>query len=219
MGEGAYRAVLFDLDGTMVETESLHLPTWTEALRPHGIEVDEVLYRDRISGRGNAKIVGDLLPDLSDEEGRAVAEAKEADFRERAVDLEPLPGLVEFLEEVRRRGLDTAVVSNAPRENAAAVLRALGLDGGFGLIVLADDVGMGKPDPAPYRAAVERLGIAPSRALAFEDSVSGIASAVGAGIPTVGIAFTNDAAALREAGAFEVVEDFTDPRLRGLLDR
>jgi beta-phosphoglucomutase-like phosphatase (HAD superfamily) len=80
-------------------------------------------------------------------------------------------------------------------------------------------VGPVKPDPAPYKAALEKLGIGPEEALAFEDSTSGIASAVGAGIPTVGMASTQAAETLEEAGAFVVAEDFADPKLRELLSR
>jgi HAD superfamily hydrolase (TIGR01509 family) len=208
-----YRALLFDLDGTLAETDSLHLPTWVDVLKPHGIEVDEEFYRERISGRSNGEILRDLLPNLSAEEGEDMADAKEASFRERAAELEPLPGLVEFLEEARRRGLETALVTNAPEENVEALLLALGLGDFFDAVTLSDDVGAVKPDPAPYRAALEKLGVSPDEALAFEDSTSGIASAVGAGIPTVGITSTQAPEVLLEAGAFTAVEDFTDPQL------
>lgn len=212
-----YRAFLFDLDGTLAETDSLHLPTWVDVLKPHGIDVDEEFYRHRISGRSNGEVVKDLLPDLSAEEGRDMTDAKEASFRERAPELDPLPGLVDFLEEVKRRGLATALVTNAPHENVEAVLLALELGDFFDAVVISDDVGAVKPDPAPYEAAVERLGVPPEQALAFEDSTSGIASSVGAGIPTVGIASTQSGETLREAGAFTTVVDFTDPELRKLL--
>ncbi len=208
-----YQALLFDLDGTLAETDSLHLPTWVDVLKPHGIEVDEEFYRERISGRSNGEILRDLLPNLSAEEGEDMADAKEASFRERAAELEPLPGLVEFLEEARRRGLETALVTNAPEENVEALLLALGLGDFFDAVILSDDVGAVKPDPAPYRAALEKLGVSPDEALAFEDSTSGIASAVGAGIPTVGITSTQAPEVLLEAGAFTAVEDFTDPQL------
>jgi beta-phosphoglucomutase-like phosphatase (HAD superfamily) len=65
-----YRALIFDLDGTLAETDSLHLPTWMDVLRPHGIEVDEEFYRDNISGCSNSKVVEDLLPGLPAEDGR-----------------------------------------------------------------------------------------------------------------------------------------------------
>jgi HAD superfamily hydrolase (TIGR01509 family) len=214
-----YNALLFDLDGTLAETDSLHLPTWVDILSPYGVEVDEEFYRESISGRSNSKIVKDLLPDLPTEEGRKLADAKEASFRERARELEPLPGLLDFMEEAKNRGLSLALVTNAPEENVEAILLALELGEFFDEVVLSDEVGPVKPDPAPYRAALDKLGVAPEEALAFEDSTSGIASAVGAGIPTVGIASTQAPETLLQAGAFTVARDFTDPELRGFLNR
>ena len=214
-----YRALLFDLDGTLAETDSLHLPTWVDVLAPYGIEVDEGFYKERISGRSNSKIVQDLLPDLSAEDGQELADAKEASFRERTGELEPLPGLLNFLREGQNFGLRMALVTNAPEENVEAILLALELREFFDEVVLSDEVGSVKPDPAPYKAALNRLDVAPEEALAFEDSTSGIASAVGAGIPTVGVASTQDPEKLRQAGAFAVAKDFTDPDLRGFVNR
>jgi HAD superfamily hydrolase (TIGR01509 family) len=213
-----YRALLFDLDGTLAETDSLHLPTWVDVLHPYGIEVDEEFYRESISGRSTSKIVRDLLPELSAAEGRELADAKEASFRERAHELEPLPGLLDFMQEARSRGLALALVTNAPVENVEAILLALELGEFFDEVVLSDEVGPVKPDPAPYRAALDRLGVSPEEAVAFEDSTSGISSAVGAGIPTVGIASTQEPERLHHAGAFMVAKDFTDPELRELLE-
>ena len=213
-----YRALFFDLDGTIAETDSLHLPTWVDALQPHGVEVDEEFYRDRISGRSTAEIVRELLPDLTDEQGRSIGDAKEASFRERAPELEPLPGLVDFVERGRKRGMRIALVTNAPGENVEAILPALKLRDLFDVVVLADEVEAVKPDPAPYRAALRRTGVPAERALAFEDSVSGITSSVAAGIPTVGIASSQDPERLLGAGAFTTAEDFTDPQLRALID-
>jgi HAD superfamily hydrolase (TIGR01509 family) len=213
-----YRALLFDLDGTIAETDSLHLPTWVDALQPHGVEVDEEFYRDRISGRNTAEIVRELLPDLTDEKGRSIGDAKEASFRERASELEPLPGLVDFVERGKRRGMRIALVTNAPEANVEAILPALKLRNLFDVVVLADEVEAVKPDPAPYSAALERTGVPAERALAFEDSVSGISSSVAAGIPTVGIASSQDPKRLLGAGAFTTAEDFTDPQLRALIE-
>jgi HAD superfamily hydrolase (TIGR01509 family) len=212
-----YRALLFDLDGTIAETDSLHLPTWVDALQPYGVEVDEEFYRDRISGRNTAEIVRELLPDLTDEQGRSIGDAKEARFRERASELEPLPGLVDFVERGRKRGMWIALVTNAPEENVETILLALRLRGLFDMVVLADEVEAVKPDPAPYRAALEKVGVPAERAVAFEDSVSGISSSVAAGIPTVGIASSQDPERLLEAGAFTTAKDFTDPQLRDLI--
>lgn len=217
MPGSALRGLLFDLDGTLAETDSLHLPTWVEVLLPHGIEVDEAFYRENISGRSNAEVVRDLLPGLSDEEGRLIFEAKETSFRERAGGLEPLPGLMGFLRAAKERGFKTGLVTNAPGENVGAVLPALELQDFFDTVVLSEEVEAVKPAAAPYKEALKRLGLAPEEAVAFEDSVSGISSAVGAGIPTVGIASTQEPDRLRKAGVFVVAGDFTDPNLRALI--
>jgi HAD superfamily hydrolase (TIGR01509 family) len=213
-----YRALLFDLDGTLAETDSLHLPTWVDALQPYGVQIDEEFYRDRISGRNTAEIVADLLPDLTDEQGRSLGNAKEASFRERAAELEPLPGLVDFVERGKERAMKIVLVTNAPEENVEAILFALKIRDLFDTVVLADEVEAVKPDPAPYRAALEKTGIPAERALAFEDSVSGISSSVATGIPTVGIASSQDPRRLLRAGAFTTANDFTDPQIRALIE-
>ena len=212
------RALLFDLDGTLAETDSVHHPTWADLLKPHGYSVDWTFFQERLSGRLNPDIVAELLPDLSEEEGRAMIEAKEADFRERAAALEPLPGLLDFIGQAKKRGLKTALVTNAPRENVLAVLRALCLDEVFEPVILADEVGVGKPDPAPYLAALDALGVEAGETLAFEDSPSGIASSIAAGIPTVGVASTHDPGKLERLGVVLVVHDFSDPELEAFVE-
>lgn len=207
-------ALLFDLDGTLVHSDPLHFRAWQEALADHGVVVDEAAYARRVSGRHNPEIIADLLPRLSPAEGRRFTDAKEARFRELATALEPLPGVRELLRDARGAGLATAVVTNAPRANAHFMLRALGLDAWFDLVGLGDDAVAAKPDPAPYREMLARLDVRAERALAFEDSPSGVRSARGAGIPVIGIATTQRPDVLLEAGAELVVDDFADVRLR-----
>jgi HAD superfamily hydrolase (TIGR01509 family) len=212
-----YRALLFDLDGTLAETDTVHLPTWVDVLEPYGVEVDEEFYRQSISGRDTSGIVRDLLPELSDEENRSIGDAKEASFRERASELEPLPGLIDFIERGKELGMKIALVTNAPGKNVEAILLALELRDSFDTVVLSDEVEAVKPDPAPYRAALNKSGVRAEEALAFEDSVSGLSSSVAAGVPTVGITSSQDSQRLLAAGAFMTAEDFTDPQLRAMI--
>ena len=158
-------------------------------------------------GRLNPEIVRDLLG-LEGKEAERLIAAKEARFRALAQGLRPTPGLPEFLERIREKGLLWGVVTNAPKENARHVLEALGLRPP--LLVLAEEVGRGKPDPLPYQLALRRLGVAPEEALAFEDSPSGVRSAVGAGIPTYGLLTGHEAEALIREGASGVIRNFTE---------
>jgi HAD superfamily hydrolase (TIGR01509 family) len=212
------KALLFDLDGTLADTNSVHRVTWAEALRPYGYDVTWDFYREHITGRVTTEIVADLLPDFCTEEGRELIESKEADFRERAGTLEPLSGLLDFVQKGREKEMKIALVTNAPKENAFTVLQVLGLDDAFDPVILADEVGSGKPDPAPYNAALQALDVSAKEAVAFEDSASGIASSAAAGIPTVGIASTQEPEELEDLGVNLVVQDFADPKLEAFLE-
>jgi HAD superfamily hydrolase (TIGR01509 family) len=211
------KALLFDLDGTLVETDSLHFVIWQDFLRVHGVEIDRQSYKAKISGRLNPDIVADLLPQLSLEQQAEFIWRKEAEFRQRADALHALPGVMEILNWATAQNLKIAVVSNAPRENAEFMLRALHLETAFQAIILGDDLPRGKPDPLPYQEALRQFNLTSAEAIVFEDSPSGIRSAVGAGIFTVGIASTHDPDSLYQLGANLVVSDFTDPQLNHLL--
>ncbi|MCS7058463.1 MAG: HAD-IA family hydrolase [Meiothermus sp.] len=205
------QALLFDLDGTLADTDRLHEQAWLEALARYGIKADHHYYQTQISGGLNPEIVRRVLPQLSQAEGDRFLAQKEARFRELATQVAPLPGLLKLWKWAQERGLRRALVSNAPRENAEHILGQLGLC--FDLVVLSEELPTGKPDPLPYRTALQRLGLGPEAALAFEDSPSGVRSAVGAGIPTVALTTGHRAYNLEQAGAFLCIPDFTDARL------
>jgi len=206
--------LLFDLDGTLTDTDALHFAAYGELLAPFGKSITREIYTQRIMGATNASTMAWLLPD---EDAEEMSQRKERLFRARVEELAPTAGLAKLLAWAATLGLRTAVVTNAMRPNTELMLGALKLDARFDTIVIADELARGKPDPLPYATALERLGVAAAQALAFEDSRAGIASAVGAGIETVGITTGLDAAALRAAGASIAVADFTDPQLSTLL--
>jgi beta-phosphoglucomutase len=210
-------ALLFDLDGTLLDTDPLHQAIWGEMLAPYGIIVDDALYRQRFSGRLNPQILAELLPALPAAEALALAEAKEAHFRERAGELRPLAGLGALLDWSDSVGLKRALVSNAPRANAEFMLQVLGVAERFPLVVLGEQLPRAKPDPLPYRTALDRLGTRAAHSLAFEDSPAGIRSATGAGLSTVAMATTQSEETLKALGATLVIADFTAPALWTLL--
>ncbi|WP_413199053.1 HAD family hydrolase [Nostoc piscinale] len=211
-------AVLFDLDGTIVNTDPIHYQAWQQMLADYNIEIDEKFYQSRISGRLNPEIVKDILPQLSPAEGQKFADDKEALFRELASNLQPLSGFAELLAWTETHQLKRALVTNAPRLNVEFVLEVLGIKEAFHTVILAEDCTAGKPDPAPYQAALNKLKINAEKAIALEDSPSGIRAAVAAGIPTIGIASTHDPQNLQTVGAFMAIPDFTDLQLWTFLN-
>ncbi|MBR8828374.1 MAG: HAD-IA family hydrolase [Gomphosphaeria aponina SAG 52.96 = DSM 107014] len=211
-------AILFDLDGTLVNTDPLHFLTWQDVLKKFGMSFDHEWYNQHISGRTNLEIIQDILPQLSLEEGLHLAEAKEARFRESVNQLEPVPGLLNLLNWVESQALKKAVVTNAPGKNAQFMLAALQLTEVFPLVVLAEDAPPGKPDPAPYLLALECLQVKSNEVIVFEDSPSGIRSAVAAGLYTIGVVSNHQPEYLAQLGTKMVIKDFTEPKLWDLLN-
>ncbi|MBI1245932.1 MAG: HAD-IA family hydrolase [Alphaproteobacteria bacterium] len=205
--------LLFDLDGTLTDTDALHYEAYVQLLAPAGKSVTHAEFKARIMGATNDSIMGWLFPD-ADAAGRLeLAERKEAIFRSLTGAMKRTEGLSELLEWADACGLKTAVVTNAPRANAELMLERLGLGARFETLVIGDELARGKPDPLPYATALDRLGSRADGALAFEDSRAGVAAAHAAGIDTVGLTTGLDAAALESAGAVGAVPHFAHPWL------
>lgn len=212
------RALLFDMDGTIAATDHLHADVFAEVLEPHGFTVDADFYAQKIAGRINRLIFRELFPGLSDAEAEAMGDAKEAAFRAAYPKLDPLPGLADFIASAKARGLQIALVTNAPRANADHVLGAIGLMAHFSEIVTVDVVARGKPHPDPYQEALRRFDLAPHQAIAFEDSPTGLQAALAAGIPTVGLATSLAPQALLDLGARWAFRDYQGVSLDQLMN-
>lgn len=213
-------ALLFDLDGTLTDTDTLHLQAFRQLLHDHdGRELTQEQFDLQVSGRSNGLLFADLFPLADAAQRQALAERKEALFRELSPSLEPLPGLLRLLDHAQQYEVGVCVVTNAPRLNAAHMLAAMGLSGRFEHVLVADELARPKPDPLPYLTGLQRLQAEARQALAFEDSLPGIKAASDAGIYTVGLATTQTAERLHEAGAQLVIDDFNDPRLWALIER
>jgi haloacid dehalogenase superfamily, subfamily IA, variant 3 with third motif having DD or ED len=212
-------AILFDLDGTLADTDPVHLQVFAELLKPLGYEVDDEFFRKHISGARNEILFRKFFPDYSAEEIIAAGEAKEALFRDKACHVQPVDGLGHILQWAAEKQLRLALVTNAPRSNVSFMLSSLGLEDTFEIMVMAEDVTEGKPNPAPYLLALEKLGISADRSIVFEDSLTGIRSAKGAGLRVYGMMTTLSVDKLHEAGADVAIEDYNDDRLWEELNR
>jgi HAD superfamily hydrolase (TIGR01509 family) len=212
-------ALLFDLDGTLVDSDAEHLRAFQRVFAAHGIRLEKPEYDARIHGAENAAIGRSFLPHMTPAEQAATLSAKEASYREHLTGLEPTAGVGALLDYAEANGLGCAVVTSAPRASADKALGAIGLDARLPLRVVGGDVERAKPDPLPYLTALRRLGADAAHSLAFEDSLSGLSAALGAGLCVVGLTTTLDAATLVGAGAEFAVADFTDPRIFALIER
>jgi HAD superfamily hydrolase (TIGR01509 family) len=211
-------ALLFDLDGTLVDSDAEHLAAFQRIFAPHGIELDRLEYAANIMGASNAMIARRYLSHLPPHEQAATLDAKEAVYRDGLGELEPILGALALLDFADRRGLKRAVVTNAPRANAQKVLAALGIEGRLPIVVIGGELVRSKPDPLPYLTALERTSARAEHSLAFEDSLSGVRAAVAAGLAVVGMTTTLASRTLIEAGATFAAGDFTDPRIFALIE-
>jgi HAD superfamily hydrolase (TIGR01509 family) len=183
------RALLFDFDGTLIDTESVDLRSWREVFEAHGVDlpVDRFALRiGTLTGPDEFDELDALLTVPCDREAVTVARRR----RERELlELEPLrPGVREYLEDARALDIRTGIVSSSTRSWIDLNLARLGIVDGWAAIVCADgDTRRCKPSPALYLEALDALGVAPREAVAVEDSPNGIAAARGAGLFCVAI--------------------------------
>ncbi len=211
--------LLFDIDGTLAETDHLHLSAFNSVMARFDVCLDEDGYKRIVMGRMNAAIFADVLPNETTAVRQAVADEKEAAFRALAVGgITPVRGLLDLLAWAAAHDVPCACVTNANHANTELMLRGLGLASRFDAVVIADDLAHGKPHPLPYLTGAQRIGASPTRCIAFEDSRSGVQSATASGAVTVGMMSGLNEATLRQAGAVLAVRDFSDPRVMALIE-
>jgi beta-phosphoglucomutase len=186
-------AMIFDMDGVIVDSNPAHRESWTAFNRRYGVETTAEMHQ-RMYGKRNDESVRDFFGDsLPAEEVAARGRAKEQLFREMIagqVEQMLVPGLRAFLQ--RHRDLPMAVASNAEPENLALVLDRAGLLPYFRAVVDGQQVQNPKPHPDVYLRAAELLEIAPANCVVFEDSYAGVAAGVAAGMRVIGLRTTYD---------------------------
>lgn len=186
------RAVLWDLDGTLVDSEEFHWQSWEHALGRDGVRVTYEQFKSSFGQRNDRILRAWLGAESSDERITRIAEAKEAEYRRLAQvhGLTPLPGAAEWLVRLHADGWKQAIASSAPRQNVEVMLRALHIELYFDAIVASEDVTKGKPDPQVFLTAATRLSVPPVHCIVVEDAAAGIEAATRAGMPSVGVSRT-----------------------------
>jgi beta-phosphoglucomutase family hydrolase len=192
-------AVLWDMDGVLVDTAPFHYQAWRRLFEGVGKDLGEDEFRSTF-GLRNDDILRSILGDMPAERLREMGLRKEELFREAIRGrVTPLPGAVPLLRRLRNAGVKTAVVSSAPRLNVETLLDALGLADAFDTLVAEEDAERGKPDPQGYLVASERLRVAPQECVVVEDAPGGVEAAKRAGMRCIGLAAGREPDALARA--------------------
>ena len=182
------RAVLWDMDGVLVDTAPFHYQAWRELFAGGGKELTEEEFRATF-GLRNDDILRANLGDLPRERLRELGRKKEELFRTAIRGrVEPLPGAVSLVRSLQAAGVREAVVSSAPRQNVETLIDGLGLSECFEALVGEEDAERGKPDPQGYLVAAERLGERSEDCVVIEDAPGGVEAAKRAGMRCIGLA-------------------------------
>ena len=184
------RAVLFDIDGTLVDSNYSHVDAWVKAFRDVGRPVDAWRVHRSI-GKDSALLVRGLLGDDADDE--LVDRVKDAHTEHYAshlgegTDLHVFAGATELLAELARRGHQVVLATSAPEEELAVLRELLDVEGALWAVTSSEDVDTAKPDPGIVEVALERAGVAPDRAVMVGDATWDVEAAARAGVASVGV--------------------------------
>lgn len=183
------RAVLWDLDGTLVDSGDYHWRAWRDTMRAEGLELTYQQFLESFGQKNDRILTGWLGAATPADRVQRVGDGKEALYRDfaRREGLIALPGAIDWVRRLRRDGWLQAIASSAPRENVDVMLRVVRIEEEIDAIVSAEDVTAGKPDPQVFLAAAARLGVPADRCVVVEDAAAGIEGAKRAGMRSIGV--------------------------------
>ena len=206
-----HRAVLWDMDGTLIDSEEFHWKSWHLTFQEEGIAITRDQFFSTFGQRNDTIIAQWLGAAATPERATRIAESKEIMYRHlvRRDGISPLPGVADWVRRLHHDGWRQAIASAAPRANIETVLEVLSATHIFDAIVSAEDVRKGKPDPEVYLLAAQRVGVAPDQCVVVEDAAAGIAAARAAGMRTIGV--TQDEKHLTGADVVVRSLDLLDP--------
>ncbi len=182
------KAVLWDMDGTLIDSGEYHWLTWRDALADLGVTLTREDFNGWFGSR-NDRILSRYFPGISASDIQRIGDLKEERYRElvRRDGVVLLPGIGDWLARLREAGWQQAVASSAPPANIDVLVEVLGLHDTFNAVVSAEEVAHGKPAPDVFLRAAEKVGVRPARCVVVEDAAIGVEAGRRGGMRTIGI--------------------------------
>jgi beta-phosphoglucomutase len=205
--------IIFDFDGVIADSHPVHLQAWRLFLRSVGKDMHDEDLAFVLEGAKREEILQHFLGELTPEQTRLYGAEKEKLFQAHASKMKLICGVAEFVAELKTEGIPVAVASSGSRQRIERALENFDLTRHFCAVVTGDDVSKGKPDPALFLLAAQRMSIRPENILVCEDAVAGVEAAKAAGMKCLAIATKGRELKLRDAGADLLAEDFTAVKL------
>jgi beta-phosphoglucomutase len=189
---GAPRAVLWDMDGTLIDSEEYHWIAWRDTMADRGSAITREQFRSSFGTRNDAILTNWLGVEATPQVIAGIGDEKEKRYRDLVRDdgISLMPGVERWVHGLHEQGWLQAIASAAPRLNVEAILDALAIADCFQGIASAEDVKNGKPDPEVFLAAAASVGAAPERCIVVEDAAAGIEGARRAGMRSIGVSHT-----------------------------
>lgn len=209
-------AIIFDLDGTLIDNNYYHIEAWKVFYKQHGLEFSMEDYRNNINGKINRDIFNYILGTTLSAEDLAIYDSeKEALYRELyAPHIEPVTGLIELLMHLNKEGIPTAVATSGLPPNINFMFEHIPMRQYFGAVINASDITHGKPHPEIFLKAAASHNAHPELCIAFEDSVAGIRSAKAAGMKVIALVTTHKREELSEADY--IINNYTEISLEAM---
>ncbi len=209
LGKFKSTAVIFDLDGTILDNNAFHLKSWKEYLRRINREISDEDYNTNINGRTNRDVVKYLYGDnLTEEEIWKYTNEKEALYRELYKPyIKPVAGLIPLLEELHNNNIPMGIATSGIQVNIDFMFEHVPIKQYFRTVVDSSFIKRGKPDPEIFVKTADYLGIPAEKCLVFEDAIVGINAARGAGMKVIAVATTHTKEELSIADV--VIDDYT----------
>ncbi len=215
------KAIIFDLDGTLVDSLPYHHESWRIFFKNNNIkenDFSEII--KEYKGGGTLELMTSVFGDMYTRgELKKMSDDKEVIFRDiYKSKVYPIEGLNKFLDNLKENNILLSIGSNAIRKNVLMTIEELGITNYFSSIICGDEVSRGKPDPEMYLKTLSNLKVSKNECIIFEDSIEGVEAARNADIKVVGVTSSQSSEKLKSVGAFKTINDYTKIRLDNIFN-
>lgn len=215
------KAVIFDLDGTIVFSHPIHFAAYEELFGRFGIKWSFEEFEKVFAGTGAPMIIQTILArhGIKDFDLKKLVTDKKDIFNKllEKQQLKTVPGFFQFLSNVNMKGLRKIIASGSNKANILHMLKAIGAEEEFPEVISGEEVSNPKPAPDIFLAAAEKIAVPPAECIVFEDTQHGIRGAIAAGMKCVALTTTETPDILEKAGAYKIATDYTEIDLNSLM--
>ena len=215
------KAIIFDVDGTLVDSLPYHHESWRIFFKNNNLEendFNEIL--KEYKGGGTLELMTSVFGDMyTKDELKTMTDDKEIIFRDiYKSKISAIEGLKKFLDNLKENNILLSIGSNAIRKNVLMTIEELSITNYFSYIICGDEVSKGKPDPEMYIKTLSNLNIRKDECVIFEDSIEGVTAAKNADIKAIGVTSSQSSEILKSVGAFKTIENYTTINVDNLLN-